>query len=118
MTRVDAAASSLYLSPDHVLHQVQRVALAAGLAGLSLCAVGAFFSPTQFFRSYLVAYLFWFGIALGCLVILMLQHLTGGAWGAVIRRLLESGTRTLPLMALLFLPLVAGLNQLYEWARP
>jgi hypothetical protein len=52
------------------------------------------------------------------MAILMIYHITGGAWGAVIRRLLESGTRTLPLMALLFLPLVLGLHDLYQWARP
>ncbi len=48
----------------------------------------------------------------------MMQYITGGAWGAVIRRLLESATRTLPLLALLFLPLALGLGELYEWARP
>ena len=111
-------ASRFLLSPDHVLHRVQRGALVAGVLGLALCAVGAPFSPMQFFRSFLVAYLFWFGIALGCMAILMIYHITGGAWGAVIRRLLESGTRTLPLMALLFLPLVLGLHDLYQWARP
>jgi hypothetical protein len=81
-------------------------------------AGGAFLSPQQFFRSYLVAYMFWFGIALGCLAILMIHHVSGGAWGAVIRRVLESGSRTLPLMALLFLPMVLGLQDLYTWARP
>ena len=50
----------------------------------------------QLFRSYLIAYLFWFGIALGCLPLLMLHHLVGGAWGFAIRRVFEAGTRTLP----------------------
>src|SRR5262249_41232729 len=72
----------------------------------------------QFFRSYLVAYLFWFGIALGCLPLLMLHHLVGGTWGFVIRRILEAGTRTLPLMLVLFVPLIFGVHSLYEWSRP
>jgi hypothetical protein len=72
----------------------------------------------QLFRSYLIAYLFWFGIALGCLPLLMLHHLVGGTWGFVIRRILEAGTRTLPLMLLLFVPLLFGIHSLYEWARP
>ena len=72
----------------------------------------------QLFRSYLIAYLFWFGIALGCLPLLMLHHLVGGAWGFVIRRVLEAGTRTLPLMALLFLPILFGIHSLYEWSDP
>jgi hypothetical protein len=72
----------------------------------------------QLFRSYLIAYLFWFGIALGCLPLLMLHHLVGGAWGFVIRRILEAGTRTLPLMIVLFVPLLLGIHSLYEWSDP
>ena len=56
--------------------------------------------PDQFFRSYLLAFVFWNGLALGSLAVLMLQYLTGGAWGIAIRRVLEAATRTLPLMAL------------------
>ncbi len=118
MSSVGADPQTFRLGPDHVLHRVQRAAFAAGVAGLAGCAVGAFISPDQFFRAYLIAYLFWFGIGIGCMAILMIHHIAGGAWGAVIRRLLESGTRTLPVMAVLFLPLVFGLRTLYEWARP
>lgn len=96
----------------------QRLALGAGGIALAACAAGAAASPDQFFRSYLFAYLFWIGIALGCFAIVMLHHLVGGSWGVVIRRLLESGTGTLPLMAVLMLPLLAGLPRLYVWARP
>jgi hypothetical protein len=96
----------------------QRRAGAAGILALAACAAGAAGSPDQFFRSYLFAYLFWIGIALGCFAIVMLHHLVGGGWGVVIRRLLESGAGTLPLMAVLVLPLVAGLPRLYVWARP
>lgn len=95
----------------------QRLLL-VGVGGLALCAVGGFTNPTQFFFSYLLAFMFWLGIALGCLSIVMLHHLSGGAWGLVIRRLLEAGTRTLPLMAILFLPLLLGIPSLYVWARP
>ena len=98
--------------------RLQQRVLIVGGGGIVLCGVGAVLNPTQFFRSYLLAYLFWFGIPLGCLAVLMLHHLVGGAWGAVIRRVLESGTRTLPLLALLFVPLLFGLHDLYSWARP
>jgi hypothetical protein len=111
-------AEPLRLAPDHVLRRVRRATLLVGLGGVALCVLGAFVSREQFFRAYLVAYLFWLGIALGSLAILMLQYLTGGAWGAVARRVLESATRTLPLLAVLFLPLLFGLPDLYEWARP
>ena len=72
----------------------------------------------DFFRAYLIAYLFWIGITLGSLALLMMQHLTGGRWALVIRRILEAGTRTLPLMAVAALPVVAGMKTLYSWSRP
>ena len=76
--------------------------------------------PTQSasFCSYLFAYVYWAGIAIGSLAIIMLHHLSGGGWGMMIRRLLEAATRTLPLVAVLFLPLILGMKPLYEWARP
>ncbi len=116
MSRLDP--TSYVLMPDHPLHRVQRAALTAGLLALALSAVGAVAAPEQFFRSYLVAYLFWFGIAIGSLAILMIHHVAGGAWGAVIRRVLESSTRTLPALAVLFVPLLFGIGSLYEWAHP
>jgi hypothetical protein len=100
------------------LGRVRKMALTAGVIGGVATAAGAFLQPQQFFQSYLWSYVFWIGIPLGCLAILMLQHLTGGRWGISLRRLLEAGTRTLPLMALLFLPLLAGIDDLYMWARP
>jgi hypothetical protein len=105
-----------YSAPREI-GRVQQVALVVGLVGLVLLVVGFFVNHEQFFRSYLFGYIFWVGIALGCLAVLMLQHLTGGAWGLVIRRVLESGTRTIPLMLLLFVPLALGLTSLYEWTH-
>ncbi|MGE5444003.1 MAG: hypothetical protein ACM3SR_05285 [Ignavibacteriales bacterium] len=100
------------------LNRVQKYSLIIGALSLALCVVGAFFNREQFFRSYLLAYVFWIGIALGCFAVLMMYYLVGGLWGVVIRRLLESGTRTLPLMVLLFMPIAFGLSDLYIWARP
>ncbi|PYT05037.1 MAG: hypothetical protein DMF60_13295, partial [Acidobacteria bacterium] len=100
------------------LDQFQRRALIVGVAGVAVCALGAFFNLDQFFRSYLLGYVFWAGIALGCLAILMLQHMSGGAWGLVIRRLLEAATRTFPLLAVLFLPIAFGVRSIYIWAQP
>lgn len=99
-------------------HRFQMASLAVGIVALGICLIGALFSTGQFFRSYLFAYVFWIGIALGSLGVMMLHNLSGGAWGIVIRRLLESGMRTLPLMVLLFVPLLFGLQNLYAWARP
>jgi hypothetical protein len=100
------------------LQRWQRRAFAVGCASLALCGLGAFANPDQFFRSYLFAYVYWSGIPIGSLAIIMLHHLSGGAWGMMIRRLLEGATRTLPALAILFLPVAFGLASLYEWAQP
>jgi len=85
------------------------VLLVAGLvAGLG--------DASAFFRAYLIAYLLWTGVTVGCLALLMIQHLTGGSWSLVIRRILEAGTRTLPVVAVAALPLLAGMKWLYVWA--
>jgi hypothetical protein len=99
--------------------KLERRLLRGGLFVVALCIATALFWPQQFFHSYLLAYLFWFGIVLGSLAILLLYHLTGGTWGAVIRRFLESAIHTIPLLAVLFLPIVAGLyGGLYTWTYP
>jgi hypothetical protein len=107
--------------PPDLRQEVDRrqwQALVAGVAALVPCVVGAFFDPPQFFRAYLAAYQFFLGLALGGMVILTIYHLTGGAWGFLIRRTLEAGMRTLPLLAVLFTPIACGLGYLYVWARP
>jgi hypothetical protein len=98
--------------------RVQRLALVIGAAGLALCALGALLSPAQFFQAYLMAYLFWLAFPLGAMAIVALYHLGGGAWGFGIRRPLEAAMMTVPLFALLFVPLLFGLGSLYPWARP
>src|SRR6185436_5359490 len=93
----------------------QSLGLVVGLVGGMLALVGGWLDWAQFWRSYLLAYVFWLEIALGCLGLVMLHHLVGGKWSVRIRRLMETGAMTLPLMALLFLPLLLGLTTLYPW---
>jgi hypothetical protein len=100
------------------LERLQKVSLAVGgLLVLALLA-GATLDRAQFFRSYLVGWLFWVGIGVGSLGLAMLNHLTGGLWGLVPRRFHEAAARTLPWMALLFLPVLFGASSLYTWAKP
>ena len=100
------------------LDRFQSYALSTGGIGLALCLLGGFFWPQQFFPSYLIALLFWVGIALGCIGMTMLHHLVGGQWGAPIRRPLEAGAMTLVSLAVLYLPLLLDLQRLYPWAQP
>jgi hypothetical protein len=105
---------------DSPLSRWQRGALIAGAVGLTACLVAGLIPDTRvaMFRAWLVAFNFCLGLALGSLVVLMLQYLTGGVWGYIIRRPLEAATRTLPLLTVLFLPLLLGLGTLYVWADP
>lgn len=100
------------------LDRFQRRALIAGVVAFAICVIGAFFQPASFFRAYLAVYQFLLGLALGSMVIVMIHHLTGGAWGFVVQRILEAGMRTLPYLTVLFIPIAFGLSSLYPWARP
>ena len=97
---------------------LQQRALIVGAAGLVVGAIGAFFDVDQFLHSWLIGFLFCLGMTLGCLGLLMLQHMSGGQWGLVSRRVFEAGTRTLPVVAVFFLPVLLGLSTIFEWARP
>jgi hypothetical protein len=92
-------------------------ALAVGVVGLVLSAIGFFISPFQYYRSYLWSYIFVLGLTLGPLAWLLLQYLTGGAWGMVIRRPCEAALRTMPLVALFFVPIIIGIPNLYDWSH-
>jgi hypothetical protein len=91
---------------------------AVGLVALVALIVGAFFDPSQAVRSWLWSYVFYVGLAVGSMAWLMVQYLSGGAWGVVIRRPCEAAARTLPLLALLFLPIAFGMPWLYRWDNP
>ena len=95
----------------------RRRALIAALAGIALTAFGYVTETEQFFRSWLLGFLYWVSLTLGCLLVLMIHHLAGGRWGFALRRILEAGARTWPLMLLLGLPLLAGMHDLYHWTH-
>jgi hypothetical protein len=103
-------------SPQY--ERVQQGSLVAGVVLLGISVALGFSNWTQFFRSYLVAFIFWTGMGLGCMAILMLHHMVGGTWGFALRRLLESGAKTVRLMAVLAIPLLLIVPKLYSWATP
>jgi hypothetical protein len=101
-----------YRAPESI-DRIRQSALIAGVVGLVICIIGIFKAPDRFFPSYLLAFMFILGLSLGSLGLLMLQHLTGGNWGIIIRRPLESATRVLALVAVLFVPIFFGMKYLY-----
>ncbi len=100
------------------LKRLQKIGGIAAFWGLLAGAVGAFLDLDQFFRSWLIGFLFCLGLSVGPLALLMLQHLSGGQWGLVGRRVFEAASRNIPFVALMFIPLVFGLPRLYTWAQP
>jgi hypothetical protein len=112
-------AAQEYQAPESV-GRLQQRAFIVGVIALVIALVGAVRAPGLFYQSYLMSFMLVLGLAVGSLGLLMLQHLTSGHWGIIIRRSLESATRTLPLIAALFLPIVFfGMKYLYSaWLDP
>ncbi len=90
--------------------------LGAGAVALAVSLVGAFFALDSFLRAWVWSYTFFVGLTAGCLALAMLQFLTGGAWGVVIRRICEAAARTLPLLVVLFVPVALGIPHIYKWS--
>jgi len=109
---------NLHLMTPPVVKTIQQRSLIVGLVFSVIAALGAWLRPDEFFRAYLLAFMAWLGITLGSMAILMLRHLTKGAWGMVIRRILGAAMRCVPLMIALFIPLLFGIHRMYIWARP
>src|ERR1700716_2675449 len=99
------------------LAPLQRKLLTAGGIGVIVSLVGLPGNPTAFLQSYLMAYLWCLGATLGCLALGMVHQLSGGAWGVVIRRPIGAASRLLPLMTVLFLPVLLGMHHLYVWTH-
>ncbi len=97
--------------------RLERTSGIIGVVGLLLCLLGFFINREQFFQSYSFAFLYWSGFSIGGLGVLLMHHTVGGKWGVITRRLLEAQMRTLPLAALLIIPILLGLRYLYPWAN-
>ena len=96
----------------------QRQALIVGVVALLAGAVGAVMNIDQFFHSWLIGFLFCLSLSLGSLALLMLQHLSGGQWGMVGRRIFEAGSRLRAVVAILAVPVIIGLPRIFAWAVP
>ncbi len=113
-----APVNHLDLTAPRVVKTIGQRSLIVGVVFGIIAVIPAFFRPEQFFRAYLLGFMCWLGVALGSMAILMIRHLTGGGWGMVIRRILGAAMRTVPLLALLFIPVILGIRRLYIWAQP
>jgi hypothetical protein len=96
----------------------RNVLFFAALAAVVACGAGYLQDPTRFFRSYAVAFAYTSAIGLGAFFFVMVQYLSGSAWSVVMRRIMENIMITLPVGALLFVPLAFGLKDVYPWMNP
>jgi hypothetical protein len=108
------------LSPPPIVKTLAQRLMIAGVVFAILSIAIAFWHPDEFYRGYLLAFMDWLGVALGSMAIIMVRHLTGGGWGVVIRRVQGAAMRTMPVLTVLFIPIVIAVLQgrIYPWAMP
>ena len=99
------------------LKDLQQRLLIAGAVGAVVSVLGFLLNSRQFFQSYLMAYMLWLGVTLGCLALGMVHQLSGGAWGVLIRRPIGAASRVIPLMTVVFLPIALGVMRIYPWTN-
>ncbi len=106
------------IPPGHPWNRIPVIGAGCAVLGAGACALLGASNPKQFFFSWLVSFLFFLSLALGGLFFVLIQYATQGGWGIVLRRIGETIFALLPVMAVLFLPLLLGLRDLYSWAVP
>jgi len=114
-TFAEATAGKATIPPGHSWNRLPLIGAVLALLGAVVCAILAPGNPKQFYFSWLVSFLFFLSLALGALFFVLIQYAVQGGWGIVLRRIGETIFATLPAMALLFVPLLLGLHELFEW---
>ena len=105
------------IPPGHSWNRIPMIAAVAALLGAVVCAILGVGNPKQFWFSWLVSFLFFLSLALGGLFFVLIQYASQGGWGIVVRRIGETVFATIPVMAALFIPVMLGLHDLYEWSH-
>jgi hypothetical protein len=102
----------------HAWNRLPVVGAVLALLGVAVCAILGPGNPKQFYFSWLVSFLFFLTLALGALFFVLIQYAAQGGWGIVLRRIGETVFAMLPVMAILFVPVLFGLHALYSWTVP
>jgi hypothetical protein len=105
------------IPPGHPWNRIPVIAAVTALLGAVACAILGTANPKQFFFSWLVSFLFFLSLTLGALFFVLIQYAAQGGWGIVLRRIGETTFAMIPLMAVLFVPLLLGLHDLFEWSH-
>ena len=115
--RVALRPEEATIPPGHPWNRIPVIGAVFALLGIVACAILGAANPKQFFFSWLVSFLFFVSLALGALFFVLIQYAAQGGWGIVVRRIAETTFATIPVIAALFLPLLLGLHDLYEWSH-
>jgi hypothetical protein len=116
--RVALRPEQATIPPGHPWNRLPIIGAACALVGAAVCAILGAANPKQFFFSWLVSWLFFLSLSLGALFFVLIQYAAQGGWGIVVRRIGETVFATVPVMAVLFLPLLFGLPHVYSWSVP
>ncbi|HEX7369489.1 MAG TPA: hypothetical protein VF284_04305, partial [Rhodanobacteraceae bacterium] len=99
--------------------RAQWIALLVGVLALVACLLLSLWrEPKQAMLSYLFAFVFFTGLSVGSLALLMTHAITGGAWGFAIRAPLLAAAWLLPLMAIAAIPILFELRLIFPWMDP
>jgi hypothetical protein len=115
---VELRPEQVAIPPGHAWNRLPTIGAGCAVLGVVVCAIFGMANPKQFLFSWLVAFLYFLSLALGALFFVLIQYAAQGGWGVVLRRIGETVFTTLPVLAVLFLPILFGLGTLYEWAHP
>ena len=106
------------IPPGHSWNRIPQIGIGLAVVGAVGCAILAPGNPKQFYFSWLLAFLYFLSLALGALFFVLIQYASQGGWGIVLRRIGESVFATIPIFAILFVPVLFGLHDLFEWSHP
>jgi len=94
-----------------------KAAFAIGAVGAIGSLVGLAVNPQQFLYAYLVSFSFCISILLASLFFVMLHHVTRSHWSVTVRRIPETFSSYLWVFAILFIPILIGMEHIYDWTQ-
>lgn len=100
------------------LHWLALAIAALWALGVAGCIVGALLDVTAFQRAWLCSFVFWLGVPLAGVALVLVHDLSGGDWMATARPVLNGAIATMPLASLAGIPAFVGLHSLYSWTDP